>query len=160
MQKVIKDNVPLIVTITVVAVSTLLFSWISYTRETAKKNTKPKEEKVEMKNYTKRELSKFTGESPRTPILIAVKRKVYDVSVNGGERSYGPGGPYSLFAGRDASRLFSNFAFDEGMTEEELDTPIDPLDDLDESQKESLESYIDLFEAKYKHVGYLVEKHE
>ncbi|OMJ19300.1 Damage response protein 1 [Smittium culicis] len=116
------------------------------------------EEKIQANKFTKRTLSQYTGATdPNGPVLIAVKGIVYDVSVNGGRDFYGPGGPYSIFSGRDASRLFSMFEFDNGMTEEELDSPIDKLDDLTFDQQESLEAYIQLFESKYMPVGVLVE---
>ncbi|PVU93616.1 hypothetical protein BB559_003215 [Furculomyces boomerangus] len=117
-------------------------------------------EDIKKNKYTKRDISKFTGENPDEPILIAVKGIVYDVNVNNGGGYYGPSGPYSLFSGRDASRLFSLFEFDNGMTEAEINAPIDPLDNLTAEEEESLEAYIQLFESKYKPVGILVEPHE
>ncbi|OLY79837.1 Damage response protein 1 [Smittium mucronatum] len=113
--------------------------------------------RIQNKKFTKRTLSEFTGKGPNDPVLIAVKGVVYDVNMNGGRDFYGPGGPYSIFAGRDASRLFSLFEFDDGITEAELNSPIDPLDNLTADEEESLEAYIQLFKSKYKPVGVLVE---
>ncbi|KAJ2419039.1 Dihydrodipicolinate synthase, partial [Coemansia sp. RSA 2531] len=82
---------------------------------------------ISYKSWTKRELSKYTG-ADNGPILIAVKGKVYDVSL--GRGFYGTGCAYNVFAGRDASRLLATQSFDDGMTEAELDAPIDNLQDL------------------------------
>ncbi|KAJ2767641.1 Dihydrodipicolinate synthase [Coemansia nantahalensis] len=49
--------------------------------------------------WTKRQLAQYTG-ADGAPILIALDGKVYDVSA--GRGFYGPGGAYSVFAGRDA----------------------------------------------------------
>ncbi|PVU87457.1 hypothetical protein BB560_006485 [Smittium megazygosporum] len=128
----------------------------------AKAKNKNGQNKTKSKNkehvkLTKRQLASYVGKLPLDPIYIAIKGVVYDVSVNGGRRFYGPGGAYSIFAGRDASRLFSRFDFDEGVTQEELDSPIDKLDDLSPEEQDSLDAYIQLFESKYERVGILVD---
>ncbi|KAJ2779741.1 Dihydrodipicolinate synthase [Coemansia javaensis] len=104
--------------------------------------------------WTKREVARHTG-ADNGPVLIALDGRVYDVSA--GRSFYGPGGPYSVFAGRDASRLMATQTFDDGLTEAELDSPIDPLDDLAPEDRECLDSYIGLFSVKYHCVGDLVE---
>ncbi|KAJ2487779.1 Dihydrodipicolinate synthase [Coemansia sp. RSA 2320] len=106
------------------------------------------------RTWTKREISQFTG-ADNGPILIAIKGKVYDVSL--GRGFYGPGTAYNVFAGRDASRLLATQTFDEGMSEAELDSAIDGLEDLSDEDKESLDSYVGLFSVKYQCVGELVE---
>ncbi|KAJ2159192.1 Dihydrodipicolinate synthase [Coemansia sp. RSA 552] len=106
------------------------------------------------RSWTKREISEYTGKDG-TPILIALDGKVYDVSA--GRGFYGPGCAYNVFAGRDASRLLAKQSFDEGISPEELDAPIDTLDDLTEEDRESLDAYIGLFTVKYRCVGDLVE---
>ncbi|KAJ1896447.1 Dihydrodipicolinate synthase [Kickxella alabastrina] len=107
------------------------------------------------KKWTKREISSYTGIEPGTPILIGVKGKVYDVSA--GRGFYGPGASYNVFAGRDASRLLATQSFDDGVTEEEMDAPIDTLDDLTADDMESLDAYVGLFTVKYRCVGELVD---
>ncbi|KAJ2711468.1 Dihydrodipicolinate synthase [Coemansia spiralis] len=104
--------------------------------------------------WTKRQIAQYTGEDG-APILIALDGKVYDVS--DGRGFYGPGGAYSVFAGRDASRLLATQSFDEGVTETELNAPIDPLDDLAGEDREGLDAYVGLFSVKYHCVGVLVE---
>ncbi|KAJ2258763.1 Dihydrodipicolinate synthase [Coemansia sp. RSA 455] len=109
---------------------------------------------IRYKSWTKRELSKYTG-ADNGPILIAVKGKVYDVSL--GRGFYGTGCAYNVFAGRDASRLLATQSFDDGMTEAELDAPIDSLQDLTDEDLESLDAYVGLFTVKYQCVGDLIE---
>ncbi|PVU90969.1 hypothetical protein BB561_004630 [Smittium simulii] len=134
----------------------------SYTKDKKEANDFEKileseyEEKADLR-LTKRQLINFVGKTPEEPIYIAIRNKIYDVSVNEGRDFYGPGGAYSMFAGRDVSRLFSMFDFDGGVTEKELDAPIDPINDLTSEQEDSLDAYIQLFETKYKIVGELVE---
>ncbi|KAJ1743663.1 Dihydrodipicolinate synthase [Coemansia sp. RSA 1086] len=106
------------------------------------------------RKWTKRDISQYTGANNQ-PILIALDGKVYDVSL--GRGFYGPGCAYNVFAGRDASRLLAKQEFDDGMTDAELDAPIDNLHDLTEEDREALDSYIGLFSVKYHCVGELVE---
>lgn len=104
--------------------------------------------------WTKREISQYTGKDGG-PILIALNRKVFDVSM--GRGFYGPEGAYHVFAGRDASRLLATQSFDDGITEEELEAPIDTLEDLTEDDWEGLNSYVGLYSVKYQCVGELIE---
>ena len=55
----------------------------------AQVQTGPKRSKPEKKDYTLEELKQFDGSNPTSPILMAVKGKIYDVS--GKEEFYGPG---------------------------------------------------------------------
>lgn len=55
----------------------------------------------EKRDFTVSELKKYDGSDPTSPVLMAVKGKVYDVT--SGAKFYGPGGPYAAFAGKDAS---------------------------------------------------------
>ncbi|CAG8532569.1 7032_t:CDS:2 [Acaulospora colombiana] len=52
--------------------------------------------------FTLEELSKFTGSNEKEPIYVAVKGIVFDVSEN--RQSYGPGGNYHIYAGKDVSK--------------------------------------------------------
>ncbi|GAA5824328.1 hypothetical protein JCM11251_000378 [Rhodosporidiobolus azoricus] len=111
---------------------------------------------VKWRKWTPKELSIHDGteEGGKGKVLVAVRRKVYDVS--SGRNFYGPGGPYSSFAGRDASRGLSKQSFDAEMLTP-LDKPIDPLDDLVESEWNGLREWEEHFRNKYPIVGDLVE---
>ncbi|KAJ1960176.1 Dihydrodipicolinate synthase [Dipsacomyces acuminosporus] len=119
------------------------------------KNESQKRSLLPYKKWTKREISKYRGEN-NMPILIAVDGRVFDVSA--GRGFYGINGPYGIFAGRDASRLLATQSFDDGLTEEELGSPIDDLSDIVGEDRESLDAYIGLFSVKYVCVGDLVEE--
>lgn len=73
-----------------------------------------------------------------------------------GRNFYGPGGPYSNFAGRDASRGLAFGSFDEDMLTEDLDGPLDKLDDLTPDQVEALQGWEERFNEKYDVIGKLV----
>jgi predicted heme/steroid binding protein len=57
---------------------------------------------------TLEELKKYNGKDEKK-ICIAIKGEIFDVSR--GASFYGPGGPYDVFAGREASRAFAKFSF-------------------------------------------------
>jgi membrane-associated progesterone receptor component len=108
---------------------------------------------VVFKTYTPPTLLPFNGTGGQ-PIFFAVRGRVFDVS--GGRNFYGPGGPYSNFAGRDASRGLASGSFDESMLTEDLHGPLDKLDDLTEDQVEALSGWEERFLDKYLVVGKLV----
>ncbi|KAL6997835.1 Membrane steroid-binding protein 2 [Sarracenia purpurea var. burkii] len=82
---------------------------------------------VQLGDLTEEELRAYDGSDPEKPLLMAVKGQVYDVSRS--RMFYGPGGPYGLFAGRDASRALALMSFDpqdltgniEGLSASDLD---------------------------------------
>ncbi|KAJ1934472.1 Dihydrodipicolinate synthase [Linderina macrospora] len=105
------------------------------------------------RDFTPRELSEFDGRDENTPLYMAVKGTVYDVS--NGRSFYGPGGPYANFAGRDASRGLALGSFDKS-TLTDLDAPLDDLEGLDKTEIESLDEWATFFAGKYLPVGKLV----
>ncbi|KAJ1819092.1 Dihydrodipicolinate synthase [Coemansia sp. RSA 2675] len=106
------------------------------------------------RDFTPQELAECDGHDEGTPLHIAVRRVVYDVSKARG--FYGPGGPYANFAGRDASRGLALGAFDTSILTD-LDDPIDTLEDLDKAENEALDEWATFFAGKYVPVGRLVE---
>lgn len=52
---------------------------------------------------TEIQLSLYDGTNKELPLYLAIDGDVYDVT-QGGRPSYGPGGAYHIFAGRDAAR--------------------------------------------------------
>jgi len=95
--------------------------------------------------YTIEEIRGSDGSS-NTPILIAIKGKVYDVSK--GRQSYGPQGPYHVFAGHDASVALGKGSLDASDLDKDYTT-------LNPSEMSSLNEWIAMYEAKYERVGWL-----
>ncbi|KAH7128372.1 hypothetical protein B0J11DRAFT_603571 [Dendryphion nanum] len=63
---------------------------------------------------TDTQLLAYDGTDPTKPIYLALNGTIYDVSANRG--TYGPGGSYHFFAGRDAARAFLTGCFMEDQT--------------------------------------------
>ncbi|KAF5786018.1 putative cytochrome b5-like heme/steroid binding domain-containing protein [Helianthus annuus] len=106
-------------------------------------------EPVQIGSITEEELRPYNGSDPNKPLLMAIKGKIYDVSRS--RMFYGPGGPYALFAGRDASRALALMSFE----------PSDLTGDisgLGASELEVLEDWEAKFEEKYVKVGELVSE--
>jgi predicted heme/steroid binding protein len=61
---------------------------------------------------TPTQLLKYDGTDPSLPIYLAINGTVFDVS----RHTYGPGGSYNFFAGRDATRAFVTGCFAEDRT--------------------------------------------
>lgn len=84
-------------------------------------------EPVQLGDVTEEELRAYDGSDPNKPLLMAIKGQIYDVSHS--RMFYGPGGPYALFTGRDASRALALMSFDpkdltgniEGLSASELE---------------------------------------
>ncbi|XP_028806467.1 membrane steroid-binding protein 1-like [Neltuma alba] len=66
---------------------------------------------VQVGEISEEELKVYDGSDPKKPLLMAIKGQIYDVSQS--RMFYGPGGPYALFAGKDASRALAKMSFDE-----------------------------------------------
>ncbi|GAA5943902.1 hypothetical protein JCM3775_002272 [Rhodotorula graminis] len=83
------------------------------------------------------------------PLYIAIDGDVYDIS-DGGMRNYGPGMPYSVFAGRDAVRAFVTGCFDTHLTHD--------LRGLTTAQLETVKNWKNFYSthAKYRRVGTVV----
>ncbi|KAL9258640.1 Membrane steroid-binding protein 1-like protein [Drosera capensis] len=90
------------------------------------------------------ELKKFDGSDPKKPLLMAIKGQVYDVSQS--RMFYGPGGPYALFAGKDASRALAKMSFEDKDLTGDI-TGLGPF------ELEALQDWEYKFMSKYVKVG-------
>ncbi|CAN1267297.1 Membrane steroid-binding protein 2, partial [Linum perenne] len=66
---------------------------------------------VQLGEISEDELKQYDGSDPKKPLLMAIKSQIYDVSQS--RMFYGPGGPYALFAGKDASRALAKMSFED-----------------------------------------------
>uniref|UniRef100_A0A7N1A0U8 Cytochrome b5 heme-binding domain-containing protein n=1 Tax=Kalanchoe fedtschenkoi TaxID=63787 RepID=A0A7N1A0U8_KALFE len=99
---------------------------------------------VQLGEVTKEELKAYDGTDPKRPLLMAIKGQIYDVSQS--RMFYGPGGPYALFAGKDASRALAKMSF------EEADLTGD-ISGLGPSELDTLQDWEYKFMSKYVKVG-------
>jgi membrane-associated progesterone receptor component len=104
------------------------------------------------RDFTVEELKKYDGTTPDGRILAAVNRSVFDVTR--GKRYYGPGGRYSAYGGRDASRGLATFSVQS--TKDEYDD----LSDLNTFEMVSLREWEMHFRDKYDYVGRLLKPGE
>lgn len=101
----------------------------------------------EKRDYTREELKQYDGSDPTKSILLGVKGKIFDVSR--GASFYGPGGSYSAFAGKDASRALAK----SDTAAEVANNP--NISDLTASELATLDDWYNLFSGKYEFVGNL-----
>ncbi|KAH3842862.1 hypothetical protein DPMN_116366 [Dreissena polymorpha] len=109
---------------------------------------------MKQQDMTLEQLREYDGKGPEGRILLAANGKIFDVTR--GKRFYGPGGPYGLFAGRDASRALATFS----MTEDVFRNEYDDLSDLTSMQMESVREWEMQFTEKYDYVGRLLKPGE
>ncbi|EPS36226.1 hypothetical protein H072_10338 [Dactylellina haptotyla CBS 200.50] len=103
-------------------------------------NLDPPKEDIITKEY----LSKCDGTQEKFPILVAIKGTVFDVTNK--KDTYGPGGSYHVFTGKDASA---------GLGKSSL-KPEDAHSDfsgLNESEMETLNNWYTFFSKRYNIVG-------
>jgi len=108
--------------------------------------------KMKKGDMTLQELLKYDGTGTHGRVCVAINGKIFDVTR--GKRFYGPGGPYSAFAGHDASRALAFFSTDLVKNE------YDDLSDLDSRQMESVREWEEQFTDKYEFVGRLLKPGE
>uniref|UniRef100_A0A0C9S1T1 TSA: Wollemia nobilis Ref_Wollemi_Transcript_22706_1307 transcribed RNA sequence n=1 Tax=Wollemia nobilis TaxID=56998 RepID=A0A0C9S1T1_9CONI len=104
---------------------------------------------VQLGDITAEELKGYDGSDTKKPLLMAIKGNIYDVSQS--RMFYGPGGPYALFAGKDASRALAKMSF------EEKDLTGD-LEGLGPFELDALQDWEYKFMGKYVKVGQIVKK--
>ncbi|KAM0945156.1 putative cytochrome b5-like heme/steroid binding domain-containing protein [Dioscorea sansibarensis] len=103
---------------------------------------------VQIGEVTEEELRVYDGTDPKKPLLMAIKGQIYDVSQS--RMFYGPGGPYALFAGKDASRALAKMSFEEN----DLTGDISGLGPF---ELEALQDWEYKFMSKYVKVGTIKE---
>jgi len=69
---------------------------------------------VKQQLFSEGTLARYDGSDPNKPLYIAIDGDVYDVSAN--RQTYGPGGSYHIFAGRDAARAYATGCFQTHLT--------------------------------------------
>ncbi|URD79587.1 membrane steroid-binding protein [Musa troglodytarum] len=99
---------------------------------------------VQLGEVTEEELRAYDGSDPKKPLLMAIKGQIYDVTQS--RMFYGPGGPYALFAGKDASRALAKMSFEQN----DLTGDISGLGPF---ELEALQDWEYKFTGKYTKVG-------
>ncbi|XP_029467928.1 neuferricin [Rhinatrema bivittatum] len=95
---------------------------------------------------SKEELSRYTGAAGSPGLYLALLGHVFDVKK--GRKHYGPGGSYSFFAGRDASRAYVTGDFsDSGL--------VDDIAGLSPSEMVILQDWLSFYMKTYIFVGKL-----
>ncbi|KAI0211413.1 Membrane-associated progesterone receptor component 1 [Lamellibrachia satsuma] len=95
--------------------------------------------------YTLEELKRYDGNGGEETILVGLNGKVYDVTA--GKNFYGTGGPYAVFAGRDATIGLATF----NMAKMKRETNVELV--LSEKHQRNVRHWEKLFGEKYKLVG-------
>ncbi|CAH8391640.1 unnamed protein product [Eruca vesicaria subsp. sativa] len=113
-------------------------------RSSAAEEAPPVPQPVQVGEITEDELKQYDGSDPQKPLLMAIKHQIYDVTQS--RMFYGPGGPYALFAGKDASRALAKMSF------EEKDLTWD-ISGLGPFELEALQDWEYKFKSKYATVG-------
>ncbi|XP_077241774.1 membrane steroid-binding protein 1-like [Tasmannia lanceolata] len=103
---------------------------------------------VQLGEITEDDLKVYDGSDPKKPLLMAIKGQIYDVSQS--RMFYGPGGPYALFTGKDASRALAKMSFEE----QDLTGDISGLGPF---ELEALHDWEYKFMSKYVKVGTIKE---
>ncbi|GMH08999.1 hypothetical protein Nepgr_010839 [Nepenthes gracilis] len=99
---------------------------------------------VQVGEISEEELKQYDGSDDKKPLLMSIKGQIYDVSQS--RMFYGPGGPYALFAGKDASRALAKMSFEK----EDLTGDISGLGPF---ELEALQDWEYKFMSKYVKVG-------
>ncbi|CAD5124675.1 DgyrCDS12936 [Dimorphilus gyrociliatus] len=103
------------------------------------------EDKKSLQIFTVEELRKYDGTNDKKLIYIALVGDVFDVT--SGEKFYGQGAPYCMFAGRDATKGLGTFKL------KNLDD--DDWSDLSEKHMENAQRWHSQFKVKYPIIGTL-----
>ncbi|GMH09664.1 hypothetical protein Nepgr_011505 [Nepenthes gracilis] len=113
------------------------------------KAVRRRNEPVQLGEMTEEELWSYNGSDPNKPLLMAIKGQIYDVSSS--RMFYGPGGAYSMFTGRDASRALALLSF----KPQDLNGNLEGLGD---AELDILRDWEFKFMEKYPRVGVITAK--
>lgn len=100
--------------------------------------------------FTLNELAKYNGQPGSLGLYLSFLGTVYNVSK--GEKYYGPGGSYSFFAGKDATRAFITGEFKENDL-------IDDISDLELDSFGTVQDWQNFYQKEYDIIGRLVGKY-
>ncbi|CAE7169263.1 unnamed protein product [Rhizoctonia solani] len=94
--------------------------------------------------YTLAELSAYDGLDSSKPVYVAIKGTVFDVTAK--RDVYGPGGSYSVFAGKDGSRGL-------GLSSLKPEDAVPDWSTLEEKERGVLNDWHAFFSKRYNVVG-------
>lgn len=139
--------------VVLLSISAFLLYKIVAGRQTPRPRPEPEVElpRMKKKDLNLDELRQYNGTGEDGRICIAVNGRIYDVTR--GKQFYGPGGPYSNFAGRDASRALALFT----VSESALKSENDDLSDLTSAEMSRMREWQIQLEEKYDFVGRLLK---
>ncbi|XP_067123941.1 neuferricin [Centruroides vittatus] len=124
----------------------LEYSTLDYFRSSSEPQSIPSGERI----FTVDELSKYDGSGSSPGLYLAILGKVFDVEK--GAQHYRPGGGYSFFAGRDATRAYVTGDFsDQGL--------VDNIDGLESSALLGIDDWLHFYEEEYIYVGKLIGRY-
>ncbi|KIJ50391.1 hypothetical protein M422DRAFT_159829 [Sphaerobolus stellatus SS14] len=98
--------------------------------------------------FTTEQLKQFDGRTEDTPIYVAIKGTVFDVSHK--RDTYGPGRSYHAFTGKDASVALGKST----LKDEDLSADYSTLD---EAQLKVLNEWYSFFTKRYNIVGKVID---
>ncbi|KAG0049215.1 hypothetical protein BGZ83_005942 [Gryganskiella cystojenkinii] len=96
------------------------------------------------KVFSAQDLSQYNGSDASKPIYVAIKGKVFDVTLK--PEMYGPGKNYNVFAGKDASKAL-------GMSSTKPEDCVADYSGLNDEQRKTLDDWVTFFEKRYTVVG-------
>jgi len=117
-------------------------------------NVPPPLPKMTKQDLTIEQLKEYNGTNSNGRILTAIYGDIFDVSRR--NDLYGPGGAYSLFAGRDATRALSKMQLTQTLFSDEYDD----LKDLTDGERSTARNWHEDFREKYDIVGRLLKPGE
>ncbi|KAI0784721.1 progesterone binding protein [Abortiporus biennis] len=94
--------------------------------------------------FTLQQLKEFDGSTPDKAIYVAIKGTVFDVTHK--RDTYGPGGSYHIFAGKDASKALGKSSLKD-------EDAIADYSDLPPSEMKVLNDWHSFFSKRYNVVG-------